>query len=436
MKILLIVYDNDSYTNFFPLGISYIASLLQKDNHEVEIYEQNVHHYSDEHLTNYLDNSIFDVVGMGIVAGYYQWKKLLNISKAVNNSKNRKKFKYILGGHGVSVETEYIQKITNADKIFVGEVGLNLLQWINSNCKLLKNDVDNILPSWDLFTMEHYVLYRFPGLNRSDKVMSIISGKGCPYKCNFCFRMIKGFYPRKTEDIINELKILKNKYNITAVEFCDELLMSSEKRTIEISESLEPLNIKWWCNGRLNIVNKKILTSMKKAGCIFVNYGIESLDDNMLKIMNKKLTVEQIIRGVEDTIEIGIIPGLNIIFGNIGETIDILWKGVEFIKKYNQGDQLRTIRFVTMYPGTPLYYYCIEKGYLTGIEDFYNKHTNSDLLTVNLTPHTDEECYEALKLANIELINNYYSKNKNIIINQCKDLYEHKNKNFRGFRSV
>ena len=73
---------------------------------------------------------------------------------------------------------------------------------------------------------------------------------------------------------------------------------------------------------------------MKNAGCVFVNYGIESLDDQILKNMNKGLTVAQIEQGIENTVAEGLYPGLNIIFGNIGENYEVLQKGVNFLKKY------------------------------------------------------------------------------------------------------
>ena len=63
MKTLLIIYDNESYIHHFPLGPAYISSALRQKGHEVEIYHQNVHHYPEEHLTRYLDNNVFDVVG-------------------------------------------------------------------------------------------------------------------------------------------------------------------------------------------------------------------------------------------------------------------------------------------------------------------------------------------------------------------------------------
>ena len=98
MKILLIVYDNDSFIHWFPLGLGYIASALRNAGHDVSVYSQDRYHYPESHLTTYLDEHKFDVVGVSVIAGYYQYRKLLKISEAVNASKNRPF--YIIGGHG------------------------------------------------------------------------------------------------------------------------------------------------------------------------------------------------------------------------------------------------------------------------------------------------------------------------------------------------
>ncbi len=176
--------------------------------------------------------------------------------------------------------------------------------------------------------------------------------------------MDKGFRPRNNELIFEEIKFLISEYRISYIDFSDELLMSSKQRVIDFCNDLikAKLNIKWACNGRLNYASPEVLKLMKKAGCVFINYGIESYDDETLKIMNKTLTTNQIQKGIEATLEIGISPGFNIIFGNVGETKEILKKGVDFLLKYDDGAQLRTIRPVTPYPGSALYYRAIEKG--------------------------------------------------------------------------
>ncbi len=252
-----------------------------------------------------------------------------------------------------------------------------------------------------------------------------------------CYRMDKGFRPRSNEKIINEIKLLKRMYGITYIAFSDELLMSSAERTVSLCEDFirANLNIKWCCNGRLNFAEPEVLSLMKQAGCVFINYGIEAMDDAVLKNMNKVLTTEQIIKGIEATLDAGISPGFNIIFGNIGDSKETLRKGVEFLLKYDDGAQMRTIRPVTPYPGSPLYYYAIEKGLLKDCEDFYeNKHINSDLLAVNFTELSDDDFHKYLMEANIELLSNYSREKLHALIRQANMLYMQKDASFRGWR--
>jgi radical SAM superfamily enzyme YgiQ (UPF0313 family) len=249
--------------------------------------------------------------------------------------------------------------------------------------------------------------------------------------------MDKGFRPRSNESIIEEIKFLNRDYGITYVAFSDELLMSSEQRTVSLCNDFinAGLKIKWTCNGRLNYARSDLLRLMKEAGCVFINYGIEALDDQVLKNMKKGLTTKQITRGIEATLASGISPGFNVIFGNIGDNRETLRKGVEFLLKYDDSAQMRTIRPVTPYPGSPLYYYAIEKGLVKDCEDFYeNKHVNSDLLSVNLTNMSDDDVHRALLEANDCLIQNYFNKKMKDVVHQAENLYLGHNADFRGFR--
>ena len=140
---------------------------------------------------------------------------------------------------------------------------------------------------------------------------------------------------------------------------------------------------------------------------------------------------------IKATLNAGISPGFNIIFGNIDEDENTLQKGVDFLLKYDDGSQLRTIRPVTPYPGCPLYYRAIEKGLLKDIEEFYEtKHTNSDLMSINFTKLSDEKFHEALFRANKALLENYFEKKKNKMIEETKKLYFEKDDSFRGFRQT
>lgn len=462
MKILLITYDNESLVQDFPIGTAYLAGTLLANNHEVEIYAQDVHHYPEEHLTDYLNNNKFDMVGLSFIGGYYEYRKAIKISKAINDSKQRPY--YVIGGFGPTPAPNFFLKKLQADAIVMGEGEITVIDLINhleqgkalndvlgiayrigeetfvNGSRPLIEDIDSIpMPAYHLFDMVHYRLLRHSNTDKTDFVMPMLSGRGCTFTCNFCYRMDKGFRGRKNEAIIEEMRYLKENYGITYIAFYDELLMSSIGRTMDLCKAIidSGLNMKWNCNGRLNYAKPKVLKLMKEAGCVFINYGIESFDDEALKKMDKVLTTKQIEVGIQNTLDVGISPGFNIIFGNLGETREILMRGVDFLLKYDDGSQKRTIRPVTPYPGSPLYHLAIKQGKIKDIEDFYeNKHTNSDLMSCNFTDMTDDEFYEALMEANRILLKNYHDRIISDTEKQLEDLYVKKDASFRGFRQT
>lgn len=261
MRVLLVVYDNESYIHWFPQGLAYIAAVLIQNGHEVEIYNQDIHHYPESHLTAFLDENIFDVIGASIIAGYYQYKKILSIAKAINRSKNRPEH-FMIGGHGPTPEPEYFLRKTEADFVVMGEgeeTVIELLQVLANKGDLatvkgiayrngtktvinerrsLIEDIDTIpWPAYNLFPIEFYRLLRLPHIANNEFSMPLLSGRGCTFTCNFCYRMDQGFRPRSSESIVEEIQYLKREYNISYIAFSDELLMSSKKRTEEICQA-------------------------------------------------------------------------------------------------------------------------------------------------------------------------------------------------------
>ena len=252
MKILFIAYDNDSHVSFFPMGLAYLAAVLEK-RHDVEFFSQDLNHYPDSYLTQYLDERHFDFVGLSFIGGYYQYRKALRLAEAVNQAKHRPFF--VLGGHGPSPDPEFFMRKTLADAVCIGEGEETVLELTDAlaNKKSLSGikglayrdggsfviterrpaikDIDGIpFPAYHLFPMKLYRLYRGPHASRSDFCMQMLSGRGCPFRCNFCYRMDEGFRPRSNESIGEEIRLLQKDYGITYIQFYDELLMSSPER--------------------------------------------------------------------------------------------------------------------------------------------------------------------------------------------------------------
>ena len=119
LRVLFVVYDNGSYDHVFPMGVGAISAILKRDSHEFSIWNQDMHHWPDDNLRTYLDENKFDVVVVSLIAGYYQYQKMKNLSKAINNSKNRPF--YIMGGYGPTPEPEFFLKKSGCDVVCMGE---------------------------------------------------------------------------------------------------------------------------------------------------------------------------------------------------------------------------------------------------------------------------------------------------------------------------
>lgn len=454
MKILLIVYDNGSHIPFFPQGIAYLAAALEAKGHEVKIFSQDLHHAPEELLTKVIDGGGYDLVGLGFVAGYWQYRKAKLIAEAVNRSQYRKAFKFVLGGHGPAAVPEYFMNLLEADAVFVGEADNTLPTWIEGlqNSTIISPSYADPVdpdetpwPAYDMFLIDVYRLIRWPTSTPADFCLPILSGRGCPYKCTFCYRMQEGhFKPRAPNAVINEMAWLNLKYGINHFHFSDELFMSSKGRVFEFCEAMLSADMagqipgfKWDCSGRLNHAGFKTLEIMKRAGCEYINYGIEALDNGVLRNIKKGLTVEVIHEGVNNTLEAGLVPGLNLIWGSPGDDLDTLKEAEAFLLRYDTCKELRTIRPVTPYPGSRMYWDAINDGLLGGPEDFYERlHTNSDLLTINQTGLADDEFHAALSKANRRLIRNYYNKRCWQAEESARALYSGENEDFRGFRAI
>ena len=491
MRILFIVYDNGSKVSFFPFAQAYLAAICEKAGHEVEIWQQDLHHWPDEKITEFLDKKHFDVVGISVAGGYYQYNRLKGLTKGINESKDRPFL--VVGGHMCTPEPDYFINKFNIDAIALGEGERTIVDLMKAlenktplddvlgiafkrrscpawraskekqkpsgdeivhNCRQpLIQDLDEIpWPAYHLFPIQYYRLRSgdggaYAGVEGNQFTLPMITSRGCTFTCAFCYRLDKGFRERADENVIEEMKFLYKEYDITYILFDDELTMNGTKKMMRFSESFikagvgtSKLPVNWGCNGRLNFVTEELIVKMKEAGCCFINYGVESYDNQVLKLMTKACTTKVIDRAIKATLDGGISPGLNMLWNNEGDTAKTLKKDVDFLLKHDDFSQVRTIRPTTPYPGSPLYFTAINLGLLdktNPVEDFYErKHVNSDLMTVNFMDMSDDDAYELLKTANKTLLKNYHNHQWDKVEEDLVEVYNNKNTKFRGFRLV
>ncbi len=464
-KVLFIIHDLYQDDNHFPLGPAYLSGILRNNGIDVEVYCQDVFHYTNDELAVFLDNNDFDMIGIGFLASRFI-ETIVPLCEMVGLHK--KNAWLILGGPGPSPVHDYILKKTKADIIVIGEAEETITELVR--CKENRGDLAKVkgiayvqdgrpvlnerrkpiknldlipFPEWSLFPMDKYTSCLKPfRADSKDIVLGMISSRGCINRCNFCYRMEDGIRVRSVENVIKEIDFLKRNYGVNYFTMLDELFIFSKKRLYEFRDALKDkgLEIKFSCNARVDLFDEELAVALKDCGCQFLNFGMESSDQTVLDLMKKRTTVGQNIRAAEIAGRIGIGLGLNFLWGNIGDTEESLRSNVELIKKYNTYDQLRTVRPVTPYPGCDLYYEAIKKKYISGAEDFFTLFKNSDLVTVNFTDIPEDKFYNLLFDANKELITDHYMHTSKdmaraeSMINDFRELYFGDNSSFRGAR--
>jgi len=318
----------------FPLGLAYIDTVLSKE-HKVEVLDIWGNKLNEQKVIDKIKKLDYDVVGISALCTQYAYVKWL--TKEIKRSFKGPIF---LGGLLATYSTDIVLNNTNVDICVIGEGELTTPDLLKNLDNLGKvdgiafrkegkitrtkprpyiKDLDTIpFPNRELFPVETYInstLYKDDG-----RKAEIIAGRGCPYNCVYCSKGFEGIRLRSVDNIIEEIKLLKKKYNISTISFADELVVINKKRTYELCDKIKKLGVKWACQGRLNVVDLDILKKMKDAGCKRIGYGIESGSQKILDNMNKQVKVEQALKALLWTQEVGIAIHPQMMFGMIGET--------------------------------------------------------------------------------------------------------------------
>jgi radical SAM superfamily enzyme YgiQ (UPF0313 family) len=272
-------------------------------------------------------------------------------------------------------------------------------------------------PAWELFdgaAYTHGTMYH--PFSADDVAAPILTARGCPYACNFCFQPMS-YARRPLDDVFDEMEWLIDRYGVTAFYIEDDLFMLDRKRVLAFCEGVHARNlrIKFTATGRFNIVDAELLTALKGAGCVTLFYGGEATDDQILEQMKKKITVDQMRHGIALTRDAGIFARIGFMFGQPGETRGHLNATVRFLKEIAYSDfEPRVIYGCVPFPSTDLFRHCVSNDLMVDEEDFYRRFRFQprllDQMPANMTAIHDADPMELLREANAELLAYYAEK--------------------------
>lgn len=375
------------YNRKWPsLEYAYISRMLKRSGITVDIIDANV---------SYLPMDKLKEISKGYerifvnTSNIDRWQcptlDLRNIKEVTSNLDNQEV--YLLGVHG-TLAPENMLELFKAKAVVMGEpeeAAVDIctndsLSEINGiayfdNGKLIKNKSNPIpleklpVPDYEAFNLSKYSYELLGGGNFA----LLEASRGCPYECIFCLKEMygKGLRKKTLDQLVQEISYLKQHTAIKSIYFIDLEFTLDGNFISGLCRYMIDNKIGWdWCcQTRADTVNKELLVDMRKAGCKLIHFGVESGSERILSSINKKITLEQIKKGIDMTKAAGIDTACFFLMGFPDETLQEMNLTVEFAKRLNP--TYASFHIVTPYKRTRLYETCVTdvegSGYHTDI---------------------------------------------------------------------
>lgn len=424
MKILLIniCLRPNSEKVLFPIGFGYIATAVKRAGFDFDILDLDAHRMSDAQIEEYIKTKDFDVAAFGcIVTGYRFIKKL---------GETIKKYKDVPIIVGNSVATSIPEILLDRTKADIGVMGegditiVELLKAIEKNTPLeevkgifFRRDgrifftpEREIIPDLDKIPFIDYGLFDINTyldkcrLNVSEpypvefsllKALLINSARGCPYRCTFCYHVFnnKKYRVRSVESIGGEIKYLQKKYGVNYIQFSDELSFYSREQANRFADYLlnEGIEIFWSADciaGLFKEGDLDLALKLKKAGCVELGYSLESADEEILKAMNKRISIRDFETQTRILQKAGISTSTSLVIGYPQETEETIKKTFDCCYRNNI---YPSVGYLLPQPGTPMYEYAIKAGQIQDEEKYLLNMGDRQDFTINLTTMKQEE---------------------------------------------
>lgn len=421
MKVLLISPNIKGFKNGInriqpPLGLAYLASYIKEINGvKVYIKDTAIDGYetevsidekmimlgeSNEKITKYIAEINPDIIGVSVLFANLMDSvhNIANIVKKIN-----KKIIFTVGGNYISnIIHDYELGINNIkyiindniDYFFIGESELNFVQFIKKIknglavddipglCKISEKivinknksflDVSNLKdPSWEYFNMEKYfsVGLFHSAQSYSNRVLPVMSSRGCPEKCQFCTTPITWGSKVRWKNpklLYEEIKKSVINYKIGEIQFQDDTITANLKNLYELCDYIEEFKIPWCTPNGIKInyhqnSQYEMFSKMKKSGCYQITFACESGSQRVLdEIIKKNIKVSTFKDNINKAKDAGLFVHSFWIVGFPGETYDEINKTIEIASE--SGADSFSLSIFNPLPGTPLYHQVIKEN--------------------------------------------------------------------------
>jgi magnesium-protoporphyrin IX monomethyl ester (oxidative) cyclase len=370
MKICLVEPGLENF-RYQSLGILYIASVLEENGHKVSILNYSGGKIEEENLRKTFHKIQPEIVGVSVAFG-------ATIGRAIKISKIAKEIGCIVvwGGNVATSLWKSIIKENYVDIVVIGEGEYTMLELCKKiekkekletvkgivfkiNNKIIRTEkrepIQNLdklpMPAWHLVDVNKYAC---DPLN----YVYICGSRGCYYRCSHCYNRFLHYNTvrfRSPKKIVDEIAFLRKKYGIRLFNFADNDFTCNRKWVEGFCKEMikRKINVNWTCQSRIRDLDRKILLLMKKAGCIYMFFGVESASPKILKLLNRNQNIEKLKDIINNCNKLGIFTKASFIVGIPTDNVYELKKTIRFAEEIKPTEYC--VFWYSPIPGTPLF---------------------------------------------------------------------------------
>lgn len=336
-----------------PLGLMYIAAVLEWEGYPVEIVD--LAFFPPEEWSRILGKP--DIAGITVTSvSLHRAKEILALIKQNNpeavvvaggphpsclpNETLAEGFDYVIAGEGEYTFLNLVKSYYSKDLVYWPKV-------------IRSPQIDvNMLP----FPARHLVqLKAYTRKINGEPGTGIITSRGCPYHCAFCSKSAhgEGIRFRAIPSVLDEMTQIIDTYGIRNFKFDDDTFTINRGRLYTMLEGLEDLNIRFRCQGNARSDTEEDFVRLYKAGCRHIIFGVESGSQHVLNLINKQVTVEQNCHAILNAKKAGLTVRANLMVGSPGESWDTVKETVKFM--WDARPQQWIVSNFIPYPGCPIW---------------------------------------------------------------------------------
>lgn len=317
MRVLFIFPNNQKNYWRLPLGLSYLISVLERDGHDVNLYDTTSQGRESDSLDYKLKHFRPDIVCLSVMST--QLDLALKIAERVK-SKSRE-IKVMFGGVHPTITKGDLLKSEYVDYVCLGEGEKSLSTFIKNNLKagtstddikgiwykngdeIVSSGYSELITDLDELPFPNRQIFDTRHTDNNNDGAPILTARGCPYLCTYCVNPIyTGIYGnkyirfRKIEYVLKEMENVILNYNIDSFFIQDETFFMSKKRVLEFcDEYRRMIGMPFSCMGQVTQIDEEIIDSLKRAGCTRISLGVETGNETIRRqILKRNISDEQI----------------------------------------------------------------------------------------------------------------------------------------------